>query len=99
MTTTILDTVTLETEIVLSERRVTTEFVVRQIQEDIRNRRVQAEIELGPFTTETYPGGREETRGSGQRGVTVWEGDAYDAVRDTWDNAALMAKLTEILNG
>ena len=99
MTTTIVDTLTLDTEIVLSERRVTTEFVIRQVQEDIRNRRVHAEIELGPFTTETYPDGREETRGSGQRGVTVWENDEYDAVRDTWDNAAPMAKLTEILNG
>jgi hypothetical protein len=99
MTTTIVDTLTLETEIVLSERRVTTEFVIRQIQENIRDRRVHAEIELGPFTTETYPGGREEIRGSGQRGITVWENDEYDAVRDTWDNAALMAKLTEILNG
>jgi hypothetical protein len=97
--TTIVDTLSVETEIVLSERRVTNEFVIRQIQEDIRNRRVQVEIELGPFTTETYPGGREETRGSGQRGVTVWEGDAYDAVRDTWNNAALMTRLTEILNG
>lgn len=99
MTTTIIDTLTLDTEIVLSERRVTTEFAIRQIQENIQQRRVQVEIELGPFTTETYPGGREETRGSGGRGVTVWEGADYDAVRDTWDNAALMAKLTEILNG
>jgi hypothetical protein len=99
MTTTILDTLTLETEIVLSERRVTTEFVIRQVQENIRDRRVHAEIELGPFTTETYPGGREETRGSGQRGITVWENEAYDAVRDTWTNADLMVRLTEILNG
>jgi hypothetical protein len=99
MTTTIVDTLTLDTEIVLSERRVTTEFVIRQVQEDIRNRRVHAEIELGPFTTETYPDGREETRGSGGRGVTVWEGVDYDAVRDTWTNADLMTRLTEILNG
>jgi hypothetical protein len=99
MTTTIVDTLTLDNEIVLSERRVTTEFVVRQIQENIQQRRVQVEIELGPFTTETFPGGREETRGSGQRGVTVWENDDYDAVRDTWNNTALMARLTEILNG
>lgn len=99
MTTTIVDTLTLDTEIVLSERRVTTEFVVRQIQENIQQRRVQVEIELGPFTTETFPDGREETRGSGGRGVTVWEGDAYDAVRDTWSNADLMTRLTAILNG
>ena len=99
MTTTIVDTLTLDTEIVLSERRVTTEFAIRQIQENIQQRRVQVEIELGPFITETYPDGREETRGSGGRGVTVWEGADYDAVRDTWGNAELMARLTELLNG
>lgn len=97
--TTIVDTLSLTTEIVLSERRVTTEFTIQQIQEDLRNRRVQVEIELGPFTTETYLDGRTETRGSGRRGVTVWEGDAYDAVRDTWHNADLIARVTELLNG
>jgi hypothetical protein len=99
MTTTILDTLTVANEIVLSERRVTTEFIIRQVQEDIRNRRVQVEIELGPFTTETFPDGREETRGSAGRGVTVWEGVDYDAVRDTWTNADLMTRVTELLNG
>lgn len=99
MTTTIVDKLSLDTEIVLSERRVTTEFVIRQIQENIQQRRVQVEIELGPFTTETFPDGREETRGSGGRGITVWENDAYDAVRDTWRNEDLMARLTELLNG
>jgi hypothetical protein len=99
MTTTIVDTLSLDTEIVLSERRVTTEFVIRQIQENIQQRRVQVEIELGPFTTETYPDGREETRGSGGRGVTVWEGADYDAVRDSWTNADLMTRLTALLNG
>lgn len=97
--TTIVDTLSVDTEIVLSERRVTTEFVIRQIQENIRDRRVQVEIELGPFTTETFPGGRVEVRGSGQRGVTVWEGADYDAVRDTWRNEDLMARLTALLNG
>lgn len=97
--TTIVDTLTLTNEIVLAERAVTTEFVIRQIQENIQQRRVQVEIELGPFTTETFLDGRTETRGSGSRGVTVWEGDAYDAVRDTWRNADLMTKLTEILGG
>ena len=97
--TTIVDTLTLENEIVLAERKVTTEFVIRQIQENIQQRRVQVEIDLGPFTTETFPDGRTETRGSGGRGVTVWEGDAYDAVRDTWRNEDLMARLTEILGG
>jgi hypothetical protein len=95
---TILDTQTLNTEIVLTERRATTEFIIREIHESIRNRSVRAEIELGPFTTETFPDGRTETRGSGQRGVTVWEGDAYDAVRDTWRNADLMAAVVAVLS-
>jgi len=97
--TTIVDTLSVQTEIVLSERRVTNEFVIRQIQENIRDRRVQVEIELGPFVTEIGPGDREEVRGSGQRGITVWENEAYDAIRDTWRNEDLMARLTEILNG
>lgn len=97
--TTILDTLTLTNEIVLAERKVTTEFTIRQINENIQQRRVTVEIELGPFTTETFPDGRTETRGSGQRGVTVWEGDAYDEVRDTWRNEDLMEKLTELLGG
>lgn len=96
--TTITDTLSLNTEIVLSERRVASEFIIQQIQEDIRNRRVQVEIELGPFTTETFPDGRTETRGSSRRGVTVWEGAAYDAIRDTWNNTTLITKVTEVLN-
>ena len=95
----IVDTLTLTNEIVLTERKTTTEFVIRQIQENVQQRRVHVEIDLGPFTTETFPDGHTETRGSGGRGVTVWEGDAYDAVRDTWRNEDLMAKLTEILGG
>jgi len=96
---TILDTQALTTEIVLSERRVTTEFVIREIHESVRNRFVRAEVELGPFTTETFPNGRTETRGSSNRGVTVWENEAYDAVRDVWRNEDLIEKITEILNG
>lgn len=96
---TIVDTQTIDTEIVLSERRVTTEFVVVEVHESIRNRFVRAEIELGPFTTETFPDGREEIRGSGRRGVTVWENDAYDEVRDTWRNDDLLGKIKEVLNG
>ena len=96
--TTIKDTITLTNEIVLTERCVTTEFVIQQIQEDIQNRKVRVEIELGPFTTELLLDGRKETRGSTGRSVTVWENDAYDAVRDTWRNTDLMSKVTEILN-
>ncbi len=96
---TILDTQSLSTDVVLSERRVTNEFKIREIQEEIENRRVHVRIELGPFITEERPNGETETRGSSSRGVNVWENDEYDDIRDTWTNADLIAKVTSILNG
>lgn len=94
----ILNTQSLNTEVVLSERRVTTEFKIREIQEEIENRRVHVRIELGPFITKERPNGETETRGTSTRGVNVWENDEYDAIRDTWTNADLIAKVTSILN-
>lgn len=79
------------TEIVLQERVTTNQFTITEIHENIRNRFVRAEVELGPFTTETRPNGETETRGTTRRGVLVWEGVEYDAIRDTWANADLMA--------
>lgn len=78
-------------EVVLQERVTTNQFQIMEIHESIRNRIVRVEVELGPFTTETRPNGETETRGTTRRGVVVWEGDAYDAIRDTWANADLMA--------
>lgn len=95
----IIDTLTVPTEIVLTERRVTNEFVIREVHESIRDRYVRVEIELGPFTTETLPGGREETRGSGMKGIVAWDNEAYDAVRDTWRNEDLIARIKEVING
>lgn len=34
-----------------------------------------------------------------QRTLTVWEGDAYLAVRGTWTDGDLAARITEILGG
>jgi hypothetical protein len=34
-----------------------------------------------------------------QRTLTVWEGDAYVAVRGTWTDEDLSARITEILRG
>jgi hypothetical protein len=96
---TIISTQSLTNEVVLSERQVTNEFRIREIQEEIENRKVHVRIELGPFITEERPNGETETRGSSTRGVTVWENDEYDAIRDTWANADLIAKVTSILNG
>lgn len=83
-------------EIVLSERVVTNEFIVVEIFESITNRFVRAEVELGPFVTTDRPDGSSETRGSSRRGVVVWENAEYDAVRDTWRNEDLIAKIKTI---
>lgn len=94
---TIVDNQTLATEVVLSERVVTTEFRVIEIHESIQNRFVRVEIELGPFVTEELFGGRTETRGSGRRGVVVWQNEEYDAVRDTWRNEDLLARIQQVM--
>jgi hypothetical protein len=94
---TIGDTLTASGTIVIQTAVSTNEFVVREVHESIQNRFVRAEIELGPFTTETRGDGSTETRGSSRRGVTVWENEAYDAIRDTWVNADLIAAVTALL--
>jgi hypothetical protein len=94
----ITDTQAVATEIVLQERVTTTQFIITEIHENIKNGFVRAEVELGPFTTETRPNGNTEVRGSGRRGVTVWEGAAYTAIRDTWANSDLITAVTAKLN-
>lgn len=87
---TIADQQAITGEIVLSERVTTNEFMITEIHENIRDRFVRAEIELGPFITEDR-GGQNYVRGSSRRGIVVWENAAYDAVRDTWRNEDLIA--------
>jgi len=98
MSGTIADTQTVTGEIVLSERVTTNEFIITEIHESIRDRYVRVDVELGPFVTEQRPSG-EYIRGSSRRGLTVWENEAYDAVRDTWRNQDLMVQVKAILNG
>lgn len=93
MADTIVDVGTITTEIVLSERRVTNEFAITQIMENVRDKMVRVEVELGPFTEETRPNGEVDRRGSGSRGVVVWQNEEYDAIRDTWANADLIAAI------
>ena len=78
-------------DIVLSERVVTKDYKIVQIQESIKNRFVQVQIELGPFVTEEGPGDSTQTRGSSMRNIEVWQNAEYDAIRDTWTNADLIA--------
>lgn len=94
---TIVDNQTLGTEIVLSERVVTTEFRVVEIHESIQNRFVRVEIELGPFVTQEGPGGIVESRGSSRRSILIWENEEYDAVRDTWRNENLLTRISELI--
>jgi hypothetical protein len=94
----ITDTQSLLSEIVLTERRVTTEFRILEVHESIQNRFVRAEVELGPFETVERPNGQTETRGSSRHGVNVWDGDAYDTIRDTWTNTDLMAEVKSKLS-
>lgn len=96
---TIVENQTVQNEIVLSERVVTTEFRILEIQESVQNRYVRVEVELGPFVTETRPNGDTETRGSGRRGVVAWENEAYDAIRDTWRNEDLLVRVKQVMNG
>jgi hypothetical protein len=91
MADTIVDVGTISTEIVLSERKVTNEFVITQIVENVRNRSVRVDLELGPFTEEIRPNGEVDRRGSGSRSVDVWQNEAYDAIRDVWRNEDLIA--------
>lgn len=90
MPATIADVQPVSKEIVLQERVTTSEFIITEIHESIKNRFVRVEIELGPFTTDTRPNGETEIRGSGRRGIIAWDNSAYDAVRDTWTNGDLM---------
>lgn len=96
---TIADNQSIETEIVLSERVVTTEFRIMEIHESVRNRHVRVEVELGPFVTEERPNGETTVRGSGRRGVDVWSGEEYDSIRDSWSNVDLLAAVTAKMNG
>jgi hypothetical protein len=87
-------------EFVITERVVTNNFIVRNILEDVENRLVRVELEVGPFVETPMPvppptdGTTTDTvlRGT-RRWVAVWSGDEYDAVRDTWGNTELLAAI------
>ena len=87
---------TFEGEIVLTERRATSEFIITDIHESITNKFVRVEIELGPFVTDERPFGQ-GLRGSGRRGINVWSNESYDEIAATWDNESLLAAVTAIL--
>lgn len=96
---TIVDVQTMTGELVLQERRTTSDFLITQINENVVDRKVQVEVELGPFTSVVGDNGTTVQRGQGGRHlIQVWQGDQYDSIRDSWDNAALMAAVKAILD-
>jgi hypothetical protein len=89
---------TVSNEIVLAERVVTNEWRVSQIHENVLDRYVRADIELGPFDQDgTRPDGTPRTRGRSNRSIVVWQNDEYDVMRDAWTNADLLQKIQTIL--
>lgn len=99
---TIVSTQTLDGEIVLTERKVTNEYRIVMIREFVVDRRVEVEVELGPFVTETFGpenDPRTEVRAEGgRRGLRVWEGDEYESIRDSWTNTDLIAAVAAKMN-
>lgn len=90
---------TVSNEIVISERVVTTEWKVVEINEHITERCVRANIEFGPFLQDNRPSGTVLRGTGGSRSMTVWEGEEYDAIRDIWTNADLLNRIQTILEG
>lgn len=96
---TIADTQALQTEIVLQPQVVSNSYMVVEVYESIKNRFVRAEVEMGPFVTETRPDGSTESRSTGgRRGFNVWSNEEYDAIRDTWTNNDLLAKVATLIS-
>lgn len=83
-------------EVVVTERVVTNNFIVRAIQENVEYRSVVVELEVGPFVDAPGPlgptGPTTVSRGT-RRLITVWSGTEYDVVRDTWSNTELLAAI------
>lgn len=96
--TEIIDIHPIDGEIVLTERVATNEFFITAIHEFIKDKIVRVEVEMGPFITDQMPNGNTFTRGTSQRMVVAWEGSEYESIMNTWDNAALIAKVSEILS-
>lgn len=90
---TIVQKQTTENEIVLSERVVTNEYRIVRIEESIEDRRVEVAVEIGPFVEEQRGDQTVTVAKGGRRRVTVWENEAYEAIRDTWKNEDLLSEV------
>lgn len=95
--TEIIEIQPIDGEIVITERRATSTYFITDIYESITNKFVRVEVELGPFEVTEHPNGNTTTRGSSRRGVVVWQNEDYVNIMNTWDNAMLLAKVSELL--
>lgn len=96
--TEIIEIQPIDGEIVITERRATSEYFITDIHESITNKFVRVEVELGPFEVTEEPNGNTTTRGSSRRGLVVWQNEEYTEIMNTWDNAMLLTKVTELLS-
>lgn len=95
----ISNTVSLDTELVLTERRATSEFRITEVHESIVSRFVRVEIEMGPFVSYEDPNGTTRLEGAGgRRSLIVWDNETYDAIRDTWTNTDLLSVVKDRLS-
>lgn len=86
----------ISTEVVITERVVSTEFYIREIHENVQRKSVRVDIELGPFTEEDTPDGT-IIRGISSKNIEAWSGDDYSAIELTWNNQMLVDRIKEIL--
>ena len=83
----ITDITTINREIVLSERVVTNQFRIIKINEDVAEKRLAVEVQLGPFVTDEN---NTIIRTGPQFGVNIWEKEEYEQHRDSWTNDQLI---------
>ena len=85
-------------EIIITERITANEFIITDVHESIRYKFVKVDIEFAPFNNETTMDNKIITRGTHRKIISIWEGDEYDKIADTWDNAVLLDIILAILN-
>ena len=77
--TDLVDIHSIQNEIVITERKVTTEWKIREIHESHENQFVRVDIELGPFIEETRPNGEIVRRGTSSR--VFWLGKVQSTLQ------------------
>lgn len=92
--TLLTDINTLPSDITLADGTKTNQWAAHEIIEDYKDQMVYATVELGPFADN---GDGTFTPYRSRREV-LWVGQEYLDIKDTWDNAAMIEKMTEVLS-